>query len=371
MEHANFFEDNLLKDDFSDHEDQFPKNIEKKDASEEQDIKANELIDCEEFDKAFKDAFINNNKCEVYDEIEEHHPIISNENDKYKSIKGCHKEEVIIHVVKEKKEDKYFPFTKGVGLEKTLNKIGLQIKEIKDNTSSKIPLLRDRTNKLYIPDKFKTKYIDTDEKGKKKKISMKIPRKYRSDDIIKKIKARFHKILRDILNKKLIKAGAEKYFNCFPQCFITNVTKALNKKVLDLTYEKLIEQSYISRKKRKESPEEIDVINYNKNLEVLKYLQENLEISKKSEFEKIKNMKYQDILKAFFISKEFEDTLIMLYDKKEKNKYIVSFINTALSYVNYFTNNNKTFQISLDNGEEEEEDEIIEEDGNDSGYECE
>jgi hypothetical protein len=370
MEHANFFKDNLLKDDFSDHEDQFPKNIEKKDEPEEQGIKANELIFCEEFDKAFKNAFINKNTCEVYDDIE-NPPIISDENDIYKSIKGCHEEKVIINVEEEKKEDKYFPFTKGVGLEKTLNKIGLQIK---DNTSPTISSSSDGTNQLHIVTKFKTTHYFKDETGKKKK--KKKQRKFKPDDIRKKIKARFHKIFRNILNKKIIKAGGKKSFNCFPQCFITNITIKLNKKVLDLTYEKLIEQSYISGKNEKESSEKIDIKNYNKNLEVLKYLQENSEISKKSEFEKIKNMKYQDILKAFFISKEFEDTLIMLYDKKEKVDYIEEYINRALTYVNFFANNkkysrNNTFQISLDNDEEEKEDELIEEEGNGSGYECE
>ena len=113
--------------------------------------------------------------------------------------------------------------------------------------------------------------------------------------------------------------------------------------------------------------------NFNSNLEVLKYLRENEEISKKSEFEKIKNMKYCDLLKAFVISKEFEETLTKLCDSKEKMSYIQKYINRALTYADFYANKkygrNSLIESSYDNGDEEEEEEVEEE--KDCNYECE
>ena len=54
-----------------------------------------------------------------------------------------------------------------------------------------------------------------------------------------------------------------------------------------------------------------------KNMEVLEYLEQNKEISEKSEFDKIKNMKYGELLLAYFSSREFEKSLEDLYDKNK------------------------------------------------------
>ena len=109
-------------------------------------------------------------------------------------------------------------------------------------------------------------------------------------------------------------------------------------------------------------------------MDVLNYLKENPEICENSEFEKLKNMKYIDILRAYFSSMEFEDSIVELYNKKEKIDYIEEYVNKALTYVNFFADNKKvnntkkmkdTENLSNSNsnlGEEEEEDE--------SGYEC-
>ena len=360
-------DDSSPKEFYSDEEEQISKKIEKQEESEKP---VNNLIDEEEFEKAYNTVFRPpQDKCVVLGE-EINRPIIYVEIDENKSIIGCSEKEFIINVEEKKKKDKYFPFTKGVGIEKTQSKIGLKIK---DNTSSKDKPSSDGINKLNISSRFKTTDYYTDEKGKKKKKKKK--RKFKPDDIRKKIKARFHKVLRDILNKKLIKAGAKKNFNCLPQCFITDITIKTNNEVLYLTYEKLIEQSYNSEISSKRRTKDTDFKNYNKNIEVLNYLRENLEISEKSEFEKIKNMKYYDILKAFFMSKEFEDTLIMLYNKRETYGYIEEYAKKALTYVSFFAynkkfnSNNNTIKISIDDEKNEEDDE--EEEDKDSGYECE
>ena len=84
---------------------------------------------------------------------------------------------IIIKV--EEKEDNNFPFTKGQGLPKTLEKIGLTL----DYTSSKISLLNIHNNHGLNNSKFKTIDYYIDENGKKKG---KKKRKFKPDDIKKK-----------------------------------------------------------------------------------------------------------------------------------------------------------------------------------------
>mgnify|MGYP006988904120 FL=1 len=126
-------------------------------------------------------------------------------------------------------------------------------------------------------------------------------------------------------------------FDFFPQCFISNITINLNKEALGLTYEELIEKDY-SLKNNERSP---DFEKYYKNLDVLNYLNKNPEIKKLSDFEKISKMKYVDILKAYFSSLEFEQSIIELFQKKEKIDYIEEYVCKALTYVNFFANNKK------------------------------
>ena len=103
------------------------------------------------------------------------------------------------------------------------------------------------------------------------------------------------------------------------------MNKEKNNEALKLTFEQLIENT------------EIYGGNINENKDVLKYLRENPEISKNSEFDKIKNMLYIDIVKAYFISKEFEKFIEDLYKRTDK-LYIEEYVNNALTYVEYFLN---------------------------------
>ena len=51
-------------------------------------------------------------------------------------------------------------------------------------------------------------------------------------------------------------------------------------------------------------------------------------------------MTYEEILKAYFTSKEFENSLIEIYDKNkmEKLEYIEEYINKSFTYVDFFKN---------------------------------
>ena len=228
-----------------------------------------------------------------------------------------------VEIIKEKN----FPFTKGEGIKHTFEKIGLTIC---DDTKNKISITK------FKEKKFATKEMFRDENGKIKKKRKR--RKFKPDNIRKKIKAKFHKDLKNIINKKLKFANSKKLFELLPQNFITNITIKLNQQAMNLTYEEIIMNNWLGDIGGREYGPDKD--KYDKNLELLKYLNENKEISKKSEFNIIKNMTYEEILNAYFTSKEFENSLIEIYDKNkmEKLEYIEEYINKSFTYVDFFKN---------------------------------
>ena len=326
--------------------------------SEEKESHINKIIEDESFEKAFNEIFLKKSNEIEPEEIDP--PVIEYQPEKIIIATPCPEKKMVIKV--EENEDKIFPFTEGHGLSKALQKIGLTA----NYTSSKISLLNIYNNQGINNSKFKTTDYYIDENGKKKKQKKK--RKFKPDDIRKKIKARFHKVIKNIINSKLKNAGSKKLFDFLPQSFISNITIRLNKQAMDLTYENLIEKNYVLKTKIKKGNPDLE--KYNKNLDVLNYLKENPQICKNSDFEKIKNMKYIDILKAYFSSFEFEQSIIELNKKKEKIDYIEEYINKSLTYVNFFAfnkkkfndktilkKNNNTFKISYYDDEEFEESE--------------
>ena len=84
----------------------------------------------------------------------------------------------------------------------------------------------------------------------------------------------------------------------------------------------------------------LDEANYEKNQKILAYLDNNLEISTLSGFEIIKNMKIMDLMANYFISKEFEDTLILLKEKENEGQdYIQLYIYKCKNYIEYYSKN--------------------------------
>ncbi len=79
---------------------------------------------------------------------------------------------------------------------------------------------------------------------------------------------------------------------------------------------------------------------YNKNLRVLKYLENNPEISKKSGFDLIKDRKYKDILNIYFSSLEFENSLIQLTNENESDEYIQEYLSCARSFISFYSDKN-------------------------------
>ena len=290
----------------------------------------------------------------------------SNKNNKFKSI-------VKQKSIKNKKpENAYFPFTQGKGIlycmklfdesnSSPVNNLNLTKNQSQEtNFTLKLPEknkavvsedlasnYKDEENLNYSGNlnddclfKFTTKKYFIAENGRRKKI--KRNRKFKSDDIRKKIKSRFHKTFKNVLNKKLKEAGSELFFDFFPQCFIGNITKKLNYFCLELTFKELLLTDFISLCGKKDSPSiKVDNKKYLKNKEVLEYLENNPEISKKSGFNLIKVMKYKDLLKNYFNSAEFEDSIVKLKKENENKDYALDYVIKAKKYIDYFSSYEK------------------------------
>ena len=168
-------------------------------------------------------------------------------------------------------------------------------------------------------------------------------RRRKGDDIRKKVKSNSHKSIRLDLNEKLIKAGSKYTFESFPQHFIADIKQKTNNEAMQLTYLELFEFTYknlINDKnyfKRNYNKNYIEaaINKYYKNKITLAYLDSNPEISKKSGWEKIKNVKYVDLLNEYFDSNEFEQ-FVQELSKKEDEEYIKSFKYFSKTYTQYF-----------------------------------
>ena len=136
---------------------------------------------------------------------------------------------------------RYFPFSPGIGIQKVLESFGYKaiFKSsycISIITSNNIKINSSK-NKL---NEEKIKY-----NKKRETFKMKYKRKAKPDDIRKKIKARFHKVIKNIININLKKVGSTKLFDFFPQNFVANITVRLNKIALNHTYEYLIKNDLV------------------------------------------------------------------------------------------------------------------------------
>lgn len=175
-------------------------------------------------------------------------------------------------------------------------------------------------------------FTEVGRKRKKKKKYIK-KRKQNSDNIRKKIKARFLKSLKNLINKKLERAGSKYFFSFFPQAFICNLTKENNKAILNLTLREIYSKNFSIEGKSNGS----NLKKYNHNLFVLNYLDKHKDINEKINFNKFKNMKLSQIFQEYLSSKEFGMSISTLKQEKENDKYIKDYIIKANNFLKFFT----------------------------------
>ena len=184
-------------------------------------------------------------------------------------------------------------------------------------------------------DKFK---ISHPEIRNKKGNRIRHRRKYNSDDIRKKIKARFHKSIKNIINENLRKAGSKHLFSFLPQIFISSIAREKNRQVLNLTYRELLQKDFLNDiDGNKYKNKSVDFSKYKNNLRVLDYLDKNPEICKNSGFDIISKMQYSALLEEYFKSDEFEKEINKLREENEGEDYIKEYKKKAKEYIKFFS----------------------------------
>jgi len=173
-------------------------------------------------------------------------------------------------------------------------------------------------------------------------------RKDKPDNIRKKIKSRFLKILKTRINEKLKNAKSEYIFDNLPQCFISDISKNGNKFILDMTIKELLTKNFFEDVISKDNNEKIFIKKkrnpnkekHEKNQKVLKYLDRNSDIRKSSNFNVISRLTFREIFKEYLKSEEFETDILKLKNKDNSDKYIKDYINKAYDFLDYFSKEN-------------------------------
>jgi len=173
-------------------------------------------------------------------------------------------------------------------------------------------------------------------------------RKDKPDNIRKKIKSRFLKILKTRINEKLKNAKSKLFFDNLPQCFISDISKNGNKFIFDMTIKELLTKNFFEDGTSKDNNEKIFIQKkrnpnkekYEKNQKVLEYLEENSDVRKSSNFNVINKLTFREIFKEYLKSEEFEIDILKLKNKDNSDKYIKDYINKAYNFLDYFSKEN-------------------------------
>ena len=157
-----------------------------------------------------------------------------------------------------------------------------------------------------------------------------IYRKLKPDSLRKKIKARFHKKLRQIINTQLKEAGSKYFFDNLPQCFITNINIGFNKPLLNITMRELFQKTFGFKAKDREK------IEYN--IKVLKYIEDNPDIKKNSKIDEFLDNTYKVIITKYLGGNYLLEDIERLKKEGEKDDYINRYSFIALHWVEFYEN---------------------------------
>ena len=139
------------------------------------------------------------------------------------------------------------------------------------------------------------------------------------------------------LNKKLRDANLYKKFKKLPQYEISNVSIKENKKMLCMTLREMLTTTFDYLPHKKE-----DLIKSKKGVEhnkqILNFLEseKNKEIYDQLNLETILNMKMEEIFQEYLLSKEFQDSIKKLKNKKQPYAFIHYYIKTSKNFIEYY-----------------------------------
>ena len=153
-------------------------------------------------------------------------------------------------------------------------------------------------------------------------------RRDNQDNMRKKIKRGFlNNSLIPKINLLLKSSGNILYFEKFPQNFVSNISRQINNKLINMTLKEIFE--------RKELYEDKDINNYNHNLTVIK----SEEIQECDELNIILNKKYCELFEEYINSKEFQiDEINRLKNKDMNDEYIEKYLFLAKHFTDFFNN---------------------------------
>ena len=155
-----------------------------------------------------------------------------------------------------------------------------------------------------------------------------IYRKLKPDSLIKKIKARFHKKLRRIINAKLKEAGSKYFFDAFPQSFITNINIGFNKPLLNLTMRELFQKTFGFKAKDREK------IDYN--IKVLKYIEDNPNIKNSNKIMDFLDSSYKEIIMKYMEGNYLLEDIERLKKEGEKDDYINRYTFISMHWIEFY-----------------------------------
>ena len=170
-------------------------------------------------------------------------------------------------------------------------------------------------------------------------------RKFKPDDIRKKIKSNFLKWVKNYINKKLISANSQILFDYFPQCFVADINKKRNKEIINMPFKELVNTDFYNKYKSNKNNTEEDKRNeaktkhekkYLKNIEVMKYLEHNEDIRKKINFDDFENRTFKELFNEYLESKGFDDHIYKL-KLNESQAYVKNYIINAFNFINYYS----------------------------------
>ena len=155
-----------------------------------------------------------------------------------------------------------------------------------------------------------------------------IYRKLKPDSLRKKIKARFHKKLRRIINAKLKVAGSKYFFDSFPQSFITNINIGFNRPLLNITMRELFQKTFGFKAKDREK------IDYN--IKVLKYIEDNPSIKNSNKIMEFLDSTYKEIILKYMEGNYLLEDIERLKQEGEKEDYINRYTFISLHWVEFY-----------------------------------
>ena len=170
-------------------------------------------------------------------------------------------------------------------------------------------------------------------------------RKDNSDNIYRKIKRSFFNYtLINELNTELKISRSLYSFDKFPQNFVSNVTKADNKIILDMTLLEIFKNKDLYKPKKTDKTDKTDkkdkknetewLNNYNHNLTIL----EKKEINQNERIKNILNKTFREIYTEHINSNEFiVNEIKRLKKKKMRDEYIKNYIKLSKNLINFFS----------------------------------